>query len=288
MEICRAEPSEELPGLDIVFTGAAPVEVSERWSVGGWEIEFVSLEARHATSVDQTRGTVHLKVVAGELVDPALGPFPEVGTVRSTVVDAATVRAGDTGAVFAVLTQTSQVGPGLHDMSALGFTGPYADAFVWQTFHERFGGAEVFAGVDAHIVPGFHLRRGDGTEIAYVHFWTMGKGGDASTHNHDNEPSSHRPAFAEIHWVFNNGTGAGGMYACDEPGGSRTTQVMQRGEEHGPMWRIDPDTGFPLHRPNGSVDYGWHGWRGGIDDNPRQSFDFVAAFEINPELAAVG
>jgi len=250
-------------------------------------MQFIRLQRGEAATIDQSPGTVHIKVITGHLERPDLTPLGPPGGVRTVVVDAPTVRAGAAGAVLAVMTETSAVPDNLHSMEQLAFSGPDADALVWESFFDRFGGAEVFAGVDAHIVPGFHLLDGDGTEMAYIHFWTMGKNGDASTHNHGRGPSVNAPAFAETHFVFNNGTGAGGMYQCDKPGAPRTTLVMQRGEEHGPLWVVDPDTGMPARRSNGAVEYGWHGWKAGTDDNDAQAFDFVAAFEINPDLAPV-
>jgi len=257
------------------------------WTVAGWNIQFIRLQANQSTAIDQSRGTVHLKVVTGALDRPASTPFGAPGSLRTIAVDAAEVTAGPAGAVLTVMTETPEVPDNLHNMEQLTFTGPDSDAFEWESFFDRFGGAEVFAGVDAHIVPGFHLLDRDGSEMVYVHFWTMGKDGDASTHNHGRAPSVGAPAFAETHFVLNNGTGLGGMYQCAEPGAPRTTLVMQRGEEHGPLWTVDPATGMPARRPNGAVEYGWHGWKAGTDDTNAQAFDFVAAFEINPDLACV-
>ena len=38
-------------------------------------------------------------------------------------------------------------------------------------------------------------------------------------------------------------------------------------------------------RENGAVMYGWHGWEAGVDLLPDQAYDFVFAFEINPDFA---
>lgn len=287
MEVREAQPSEVRFGLDIVLDGTAPNESSQTWTVAGWRIQFVRLQAHETAPLDQTAGTVYLKVITGALIDPDLGPFAAARTVRSTMVDASQTTAGPEGALFTVLTATEAVPDNLESMDQLAFNGPIADTFVWDTFYDRFRGAEIFKGVDAHIVPGFHLLDADGVEIVYVHFWTMGKGGDASTHNHSHSPSPRAPAFAEVHWVFNNGTGDGAMYECDAPGEPRTRLVMQRGEEHGPFFGIDPTTSMPQLRDNGAVEYGFHGWQGGTDDSPAQAFDFVAAFEINPDYALV-
>ena len=81
------------------------------------------------------------------------------------------------------------------------------------------------------------------------------------------------------------------MYHCetrDAPAQERVRTVMQAGEEHGPFFRLDEATGKPLLRPNGAVDYPWHGWQGGTDDQPGQAYDLVAAFEIYPEFVKAG
>ncbi len=276
------------PGLNITFDRETPAQCSAEWSVAGWKIQFFRLLANETATVDQSRGVVHVKVVTGALTAPALVPFADPGQLRRIAVDESSLHAGPDGAILAVMTETPDVPDNLNSMHELALAGPDAEGLQWELFFDRFGGAEVFSGVDAHIVPGFHLLDSDGSEIAYIHFWTMGKGGDASTHNHGHRPSSHAPAFAETHFVFNNGTGAGGMYRCAEPGAEREMMVMQRGEEHGPLWAVDPETGMPARRPNGAVEYGWHGWKAGTNGHAEQAYDFVAAFEINPDLAPVG
>ena len=174
-------------------------------------------------------------------------------------------------------------------MSDLETAGPHSELLEWQTFDEKFGAfTGRFKNLEAHMVPGFHLLDAQGAEIAYVHFWTTGKGEDVSTHNHSNEPSDLAPAFAETHLVLRNGTGTGGMYECAAPDAEeRNRTIITAGEEHGPFFRFDPDTGQPALRENGSVDYPWHGWQGGMDEEPGQSYDLVTAFEISPQYTQV-
>ena len=43
--------------------------------------------------------------------------------------------------------------------------------------------------------------------------------------------------------------------------------------------RAGPECG-----PTGRWSYPWHGWQGGQDDGPDEAFDFVAAFETNPQF----
>lgn len=285
-QICRATPSNPRTGVDIVMPGDALVEESEEWRVAGWLLRFVRLQADQSIPLDRTAGRIYLKVVTGNLVNPSLGPFAESRAVRTTRVEAAEVTAGPQGALFAIFTETDTAPSNIHAMSELAVEGPHAEVFVWQSFYDRFGQrVEYFKGVEAYMAPGFHLVDGGGAEMVYLNLWTMGKGGDASTHNHSQDPHPKSPAFAEIHWVFNNGSRRGGMYECDEVGGPRTLYVMQRGEEHGPFWVVDHDSGLPQLRDNGAVEYGWHGWQAGTDDNPSEAFDFVAAFEINPDYA---
>ena len=122
-----------------------------------------------------------------------------------------------------------------------------------------------------------------GAEISYLNLWTAGQGVNLTTHNHGQAPHPTAPAFAEVHWVFYNGTGAGGMYNADTQQGPKTKRFpMQAGDEHGPFFAVDPSTGRPLLKPNGAVDYPWHGWEAGVNNRPGQSYDVVGAFETNP------
>ncbi len=285
MQERQATRSKERLGLDIVLPGALTHEVSSIWHVAGWDMQFVRLQPGEGVPLDQSKGIVYVKVITGALSSPALAPFAKPKSVRTTLVEGTEAIAGPQGAIFAVFTATDTVPDNIHTMDQLAIEGPHADILVWQSFYKRFRGAEIFKGVDAHMVPGFHILDGDGTEIVYLHFWTMGKGADSSTHDHSRAPSRRAPAFAEIHWVFNNGTGQGAMYECAAPEAQRSLTGMQRGDEHGPFWTIDGATGMPSLADSGAVEYGWHGWQAGLDDGAAQAYDFVAAFEINPDYA---
>jgi hypothetical protein len=166
--------------------------------------------------------------------------------------------------------------------------GPLAEALTWQTFEDRYRAfTPFFNGADCHLVPGFHLLDGDGAEIAYVFFWTAGKGVDLSTHNHGNTPNPVAPAFAEVHQVIYNGTGKGGMYTTPEPGAAeRTRLLLQPGEEHGPFF-VTGANGKAKLKDNGAVEYPWHGWQAGDDGKPGQAYDLVCAYEITAPYSFV-
>lgn len=282
-------PSTERLGIDVhIGEGAAPV-VSDVWTMGGWRIQFVRLDAGQRFDLDQSAGRVHIKVVTGRLADLDRSAYAPAKVVRSTVVTADHVIAGPAGAVFTVFTATPAV-PGLvTSMDQLRFEGPLAETLTWQTFEERYTAfTPFFDGLDAHLAPGFHLLDAEGNEITYLFVWTAGKGVDLSTHNHGRPPGPTSPAFAEVHWVVHNGTGSGGMYETPEPGApNRDRWPMQQGEEHGPFFFFDPATGKPQLRENGAVDYPWHGWEAGTDSVPGQAYDVVAAFEITAPFADV-
>ena len=73
------------------------------------------------------------------------------------------------------------------------------------------------------------------------------------------------------------------MFETAEPGASeRVRHRLMAGDEHGPYFEIDL-AGKPIRRENGAVKYPWHGWQGGTNDSDMQAYDYVAAFEINPE-----
>ena len=287
----RAARATRRAGLDIVLaSGLAAQEpvISETWSVAGWSMQFARLGSGQALQLNRSAGRHYVKVVTGELANISRKPFAGPFAVRDTAADVQSLRAGPEGAVFAVFAESDRVAGNIHDMAALRLDGPMRDVFVWERFDEKFGAfTDLFDGVEAYMSPGFHLLDETGTEITYVNLWTCGKGVDLSTHNHAQDPSPEAPAFAETHWVFNSGATGAGMYLCDEPGAPRTRFPMCRGQEHGPFFAVDEAARRPRLRPNGAVEYPWHGWQGGQDNDPAQAFDFVAAFETNPEFVSV-
>ena len=108
-------------------------------------------------------------------------------------------------------------------------------------------------------------------------------------HDHSDAPSVSAPAFCEIHEGMFNGTGEGGM--VDHQG---NLYVVREGNEHGPFWKIDPQTGRPVLRENGAVWYEPHKWQaGGTPEDAAtgkgqfRKFDIWTAFEIAPEFAVV-
>ena len=284
------EPGSEQEGLRVALgrpDASRGVAVSDVWDVGRWKIQFVRLAHRRRLGLDQNAGKIYVKVLTGDLAEPARGPFAASRQARDTLVSNSAIQAGDNGALLTVITETPSVTDRIDSMDQLLFRGPFAENLRWNSFHQKFGrSTALFDGLDAHIAPGFHILDEDRTEIVYLHFWAAGKGVDCSTHDHSQDPAIVGPAFAEIHWVFQNGTGRGAMYECEAVGAKeRISLGLQGGQEHGPFWDADPASGFPIRRANGALKYGYHGWQAGSDDSSGQSFDFVAAFEFNPNYA---
>ena len=271
-------------GIDIVIdmTDGAPLQGSPVWSTAGRQLQFVRLPP--GQRLDLPPGEHYLKVIVGNLAQPPRSCLAAPFAVRSTRITGSALAAGSRGALLALMTMAADAPRILTDMRAAQFTGPHSDALGWQRFDEKFAGIiDFFDGLDCHMASGFHLIDTSGSEIVYVNPWTCGKGVDLSTHNHGHPPSDAAPAFVEVHWVLANGTGQGGMYRTDAPGAAERTRCpMQLGDEHGPFWDVGAD-GLPLLRDNGAVSYPWHGWQGGEDHRPGQAYDYVAAFEINPE-----
>lgn len=263
--------------------------VSPEWCMGPWRLQFVTMASGETLTLDPTRGTLHVKVILGSLAAPERRAYPAVGSVITTRLTTNSIAAGSDGALVAIFTAGADVEQPLASMSQLQITGPLAEHLGWQSFEQRFSSfTPFFNGADAHLVSGFHLLDTHGAEIAYVYFWTAGKGVDLSTHNHGNTPSDMAPAFAEVHQVLNNGTGKGGMYRTAEPGArTRTRLPMQRGDEHGPFFAIEASSGLARLRENGAVEYPWHGWEAGNDDLPGQRYDLVAAYEITAPYSKV-
>ena len=280
--------SKERLGLDLhMYEGTGPV-VSDTWTFGGWQLSFVRLDGGQSCSLDSVDGVRYIKVVTGRLVDPDRAAYAAPRSLADTRFDGDTLTAGPVGALVTVLVKTSAAPERVTSMNDIALEGPHADRLGWTSFEERFAAyTDFFNGLDAGLTPGFHLLDAAGEEICYLYLWTAGKGVDLSTHNHGRPPSPTSPAFAEVHWVVVNGTGKGGMYETAEPGAAhRDRMPVPTGFEHGPFFEFDAN-GAPVLRENGAVTYPWHGWQGGDDGQPGQSYDVVIPFEITVPYANV-
>ena len=274
-------------GIDLCFdlTAQETIQLTEVWTIAGWRIRFVFLPPHQTLELE---GKNHyLKVIVGELANLERACFAENFAVRTTRLEKQRVSSGSHGLLCALLTETPGLLPNIHDMSDCVFAGPMAQLLEWKSFKERFGAStDYFDQLDNHMANGFHLLDSEESEITYVNFWTCGKNGDVSTHNHSQAPSLAGPAFAEIHLVLNNGSGAAGMYKTHGPDSdAREVYVMKRGDEHGPFF--EHRGGKPVLLGNGAVKYPWHGWQSGNDGKEIQSYDLVAAFEISPDYVLI-
>ena len=279
--------NEARGGLNLVAGrpgSEAQATVSDVWHLAGWRLQVVLMGARDTVAPDAA-AAVYAKVITGSLSTPERGVLAAPFQVRNTRLHGETMVAGDDGALVAVLTETDAAVGRISSVSQLEFAGPCAEHLIWRSFEDRFSGfTDYFNGADAHMASGLHVLDDEGAEIVYLNFWVAGKGVDLSTHNHGQTPSLSAPAFAEVHWVFANGTGSGGMYSCDAPDSTERTRLpMQKGDEHGAFFEFD-SAGRPARRDNGAVRYPWHGWQAGADDGRgEQAYDVVLAFEINPD-----
>ena len=275
-------------GLDLVFDldGREECQISESWEFSGMKLNFVCLGSQ--ASIVLAEAKTYIKVIAGKLETPSLGCFAEPFAIRNTHLKEKMISAGEEGALIAVLLESDEAFDNLTEMKQLNFSGPNSQALKWRSFEEKFSPyTDFFNGKVCPMTDGFHLLDRNGCEIVYVNFWSCGKGVNLSPHNHAGSPTEEMPAFAEVHWVINSGTGRGGMFQATEQGKIIKLDVMKRGDEHGPYFELDQIEGKPLLRPNGAVKYGWHGWQAGEDAESSKAYDFVAAFEINPDFALI-
>jgi hypothetical protein len=275
-------------GVSLSMGPGSETRISPVWTMAGWRLQFVRLSPGDSLLLDQQAGAVFVKVIQGSLSTPARRAYPAAGEVVTTRLAQPVITASTAGALVSIYTRTPEAPPVISQVSQLVVGGPMAEAFAWQTFEQRYSAfTPFFNGADAHLVPGFHLLDNDGAEIAYVFFWTAGKGVDLSTHNHGNTPNPNAPAFAEVHQVLYNGTGCGGMYRTPEPGAAERSRLpMYIGEEHGPFFVIATN-GMAKLRENGAVEYPWHGWQAGEDGYPGQAYDLVCAYEITAPYSKV-
>ena len=274
-------------GINLGFdlTGQETIQLSKVWTITGWKIRFVFLPPHQTLELEDENH--YIKVIFGDMANLGRGCFAVDYAVRTTRLEKAGVLAGSQGLLCALFTETPDLLPNIHNMTDCIFAGPMAEQLKWKSFKERFGAfTGYFDQLDNHMADGFHLLDSEKSEITYVNFWTCGKGGDVSTHNHAQDPSSAAPAFAEVHLVLNNGTGTAGMYETDGPDSeARNVHVMTRGDEHGPFF--EHEAGRPSLLNNGAVKYPWHGWQSGNDDKDVHSYDLVAAFEISPDYVSI-
>jgi hypothetical protein len=191
----RVDPHRLRGGIEISVP-AGRMAVSPRWQLGGFQIQFVALPAGESLRVDRNNGRVFSKAIVGEVNAGGRRAFPSPGAVTSTELEAPEVRALE-DALLCIVREVEDAPDRLTDMHQLPMRGPLQELCRWQSFEEKFGAfTGLFNGLEAHMIPGFHLLDPAGDEIAYVHFWTTGKGVDVSTHNHGQDPSPEAPAFA--------------------------------------------------------------------------------------------
>jgi hypothetical protein len=283
-----AQISARGTGLDLTINSlpqGSAFAASDIWTMGGWTLQFINLGAGQRLPLDQSNGNIYVKVILGALANLKQDRFAQRKQARDTRVTEEEAIGGAEGCLMAILTETSAVAANIHTMDELTVSGPLSDVLKWLQFDKSYIGKQLpyFNGLDTHLLPGFHLLDAQGDEIIYVHFWTAGKGVDMSPHNHSPAPTADAPAFTETHWVLNNGTGRGAMYDCNgsrDPA-DRSYITMLRGQDHGPYWTVEPDTGMPKLKENGAIEFGFHGWQAGTDDDPQQAYDLVAAFELS-------
>ncbi len=271
-------------GVDVHFrlAGGEALQQSTVWTAAGRALRFLRMAPGVVLALPP--GENYVKVILGELANLDRSCLAAPFAVRTTRVMQPEVVAGSEGALIALVTLQDGASLTIDDMAAVTFRGEHEAHLAWQRFDEKFAGIiDFFDGKDCHMAAGFHLLDEHGVEIVYVNPWTCGKGVDLSTHNHAHAPSTKAPAFTEVHWVLGAATSESGMYRTSEPGAAERERLpMALGDEHGPFYDRDGQ-GRPVLRDNGAVQYPWHGWQGGDDDLPGSAYDFVAAFEINPD-----
>ncbi len=272
-------------GVDVQFdlSSNEPLQQSPTWRAAQRELRFIRLAPHRSLALPSGRHFV--KVIAGRLDNIQRTCLAAPYEVRSTRIDVSKLNAGDDGVLFALATMDDDAPVVVDDIALLHFEGVHGDRLGWRRFDEKFAGMiDFFDGKDCHMANGLHLLDEVGREVVYVNPWACGKGVDLSTHDHGHPPSPLAPAFAEVHWVLSVATPESGMYRASAPDGvERTRYPMQLGDEHGPFYDRDRD-GRPLMKSNGAVQYPWHGWQSGDDDRPERAYDFVLAFEVNPQM----
>ncbi len=126
-------------GIDLCFDLASEevIQLSDAWTIAGWKLRFIFLPPHQTLELE---GENHyLKVIVGKLANLGRGCFAENYAVRTTRLETTRVLSGATGLLCALLTETPDLPPNIHDMSECVFSGPMAQQLVWKSFKERFG-----------------------------------------------------------------------------------------------------------------------------------------------------
>ena len=283
MQTIQPDVNSDRGGLNLRFDLQAGegVQSSPVWMTAGRRMQFYRLLP--GQSLRLPAGRNFIKVICGGLEPVTHTCLAPPFAIRSTAIDTESIAAGTKPCLLALMNLPFSAPDRVVDLDEVQFEGALSEHLSWQSFDDKYGAfLDAFAGLDCHMASGFHLLDENGEERVYLNPWICGKGVDLTTHNHAGDPSPQVPAFAEVHWVLAAGTTICGMYSTAEPEAiERTLFPMGLGDEHGPFYDLD-DKGLPVMRPNGAVKYPWHGWQGGTDDAPGQTYDYVWAFEINP------
>ena len=152
-----ASADNPIGGIDLCFdlTAEETIQLSEVWTIAGWEIRFVFLPPLQMLELEGK--THYLKVIVGELANLGRACFAENYAVRSTLLETPQVSSGAHGLLCALLTETPDLQPNIHDMSDCVFAGPMAQHLEWKSFRERFGAStDYFEQLDNHMADGFH------------------------------------------------------------------------------------------------------------------------------------
>lgn len=163
MGVARMTVSGDRPGVDLhLFDGDGPV-VSQQWTMGGWTLQFVRLDAGQQHPVDAGDGVAYVKVITGRLTEPHRVAYVAPRTIADTCVEGDHLTAGPDGAVVMLCVRTTNAPHRYTSMAQLVIDGPLAEHLTWSSFEARFAGIlTAFDGLDAHLTPGFHLLDADG------------------------------------------------------------------------------------------------------------------------------
>lgn len=262
----------------------SPVISSPVWEMAGFAMQFLQLAPGARVNLDQRSGRNYVKVIKGSLSNINRGPFTAPRTVRNALVTEDYIEADKDGAIVFIMLKTAGAPETVNDMIAddVEIKGVSEEALNWNRVDELDWGREVFKGVPFYNMRAFQIVDGHNKEICYVQFWAAGEGVDCKMHKHETAPTAMDPTYCEVHLGLFNGTGQGGM--VDENG---KHYVMGEGDEHGPFWKIDTNTGRPLFRNNGAVWYEDHKWQAGGKKVAAKNYDIWAVFEMAPDEAVV-
>jgi len=273
------------------------VGVSPTWTITGWDYTVVQI-APNAVFKPPALGDNErqlVKILRGTLLDVNVNGIFTDGHWETHAVTAPNralsmyldsnvdeITAGNDGAVMYYMKVTEEIlSTHITDMTSFPITdkaGPFSENIKWEPYVDVCP-EPVFIGVEFYNMAGIFLQDNDGSRLSNMQFWTIREDMliDGGYHQYHD--------FGEIHMTNYAANGVSGMqttlkgtenknftpnppdamdagkwhqYKQNDQPEVQIAIPMPPGYAHGPLWSVDPATGEPTYRCDGTIQYPKH------------------------------